>query len=141
MQNKLVLSTLALALAGFAFTACGGSSGDDTASGPDITAASATATDNGDGTFNIDIQTTFDDDADVSSFTLDCTNGADSADDFDIPNANDNGVISPAAAAGTIDISVTGLTDTETGTFSCNFALIDDNDLTSATFQFNFDLN
>ncbi len=142
MRTKLVLSTLTLALAGLTFTACGGSSGgDDTASGPIVTSASGTATDNGDGTFDISISAAFTDDVDVSSFTLSCTNGADSTDDFSIPNASDSGDISPAAPAGTLTLTINNITDTATGTFDCNFALVDDNSLTSATFAFTFELD
>ena len=98
-----------------------------------------TATDNGDGTFNLDLSITFDDDVDVDSFTLDCTNGADSADDFSIPNASDDGTISPQAS-GTLTVTLDGLTDTETGSYSCNLTLIDEDNDASATFEFDFDL-
>jgi hypothetical protein len=129
MQKHFLFS--ALIFSALVIPACGGSTSAD---GPDITAASATDTDNGDGTFDLTISVTFDDDVDVDSYTLDCSDGADASNDIHEAGTFDD------TAAGTLTIPESGVNATPFD-YSCTVQLTDVDGDSSDAFEFDFDLS
>jgi hypothetical protein len=132
MQKKFLFSAFAVAM--FAIPACGGSTGGD-GGGPDILSADATSVDNGDGTFDITLSIDFDDDVDVVSYTVDCTDGDDPSNDID--EAHD---LDEPHAAGTFDLDLDGVPATPFD-YTCTVQLVDEDGDASLPVDFTLDLS
>lgn len=134
MRNKLLLTTLALTLGALIIPACGSSTTTD--NGLVILSADGVATNNGNGTFDLDLTVDFSDVAPVDTYFLDCTDSADPTNDFH----EDNGLISPAVSSGTFQITIPGVSATPF-TYTCTLQLVDIDNIQSALFDFNFNLS
>ncbi len=134
MKNRLSsVSVLATLLAG-AFIAAGCSS-SSSSGGPIISAANATATDNGNGTFDLTFSVTFDDSIDVDSYTIDCTDNADASNDI-----HEAGSLVPALMSGTATIPEQNVSATPFD-YMCTVQLIDGAGDSSGLFDFTFNLS